>query len=71
MLQATLVESNYDSYNPRGQSTYHYSIKFIVCSIIYPFYILAPLAQQLLKILITFFVGLWKQLFEKLSLKNH
>ena len=71
VLQATLVESNYDSYNPRGQSTYHHSIKFIVRSIIYPFHILAPLAQQLLKILITFFVGLWKQLFGRLSLKNH
>ena len=71
VLQATLVESDYDSYNPQGQSTYHHSIKFIVRSIIYPFHVLAPLAQQLLKILIAFFVGLWKQLFEKLTLKNH
>ena len=68
--QATSVESNCDSYDPQEQSTYH-SIEFIVRSITYPFYILAPLTQQPLKIFITFFIGLWKQLFEKLSLKNY
>jgi len=71
VLQATSVKSNCDSYDPRGQSTYHHLIEFIVRSITYPFHILAPLAQQPLKILITFLVGLWKQLFEKLSPKNY
>jgi hypothetical protein len=71
VLQATSVESNYDSYDPRGQRIYHHSIDFIVHSITYPYHILAPPAQQLFKIFTTFFVGLWKQLFEKLSLKNH